>query len=113
MNWKLTRPGHSVRFECGEPICMIVPFPRTLLGELDPIRAPLSSSPESHERFHRWSHDRDEFHRKVAERDAEAIKQGWQKDYFRGQDPGADVFSDHQTKLSVKPFRRAESDLSG
>ena len=30
MNWKLTRRYHAVRFERGEPICMVVPIPRGL-----------------------------------------------------------------------------------
>ena len=35
MNWKLTRAGHPVAFEAGEPFCMIVPQRR---GELESFR---------------------------------------------------------------------------
>jgi hypothetical protein len=104
MNWKLTRPGLPVRFERGEPICMVVPFPRHLLSSLNPIRTPLSNDPVSEERHRTWSRDRDAFHRKIEERDEVAINQGWQKDYFQGRDPGLESFADHQTKLGVREF---------
>ena len=42
MNWKLTRPNHSVRFERGEPICMVVPIPRGLAEQLEPVYVPLT-----------------------------------------------------------------------
>jgi hypothetical protein len=32
MNWKVTRPDHSITFEEDEPICMVVPF---RVGELE------------------------------------------------------------------------------
>jgi Family of unknown function (DUF6065) len=104
MNWKLTRPGLPVRFERGEPICMVVPFPRHLLSSMNPIRTPLSNDPVSEERHRNWSRDRDAFHRKIEERDEVAINQGWQKDYFQGRDPGLESFADHQTKLGVREF---------
>ena len=36
MNWKLTRPFEWVRFEKGEPFCMLVPIPRGLAEGLVP-----------------------------------------------------------------------------
>ena len=104
MNWKLTRANHVVRFELGEPICMIVPFPRGLLDSLLPHKQPLESNADVAEGYKRWSADRDEFHRLIASGDAEAIERGWQKDYFQGRDPGSERFDPHQTKLTVRPF---------
>ena len=106
MNWKLTRPGQMVRFERGEPICMVVPMPRHLLAELNPIAMPLAENQELHERFRTWSHDRDAFHAKLAEQDETTIRRGWQKDYFQGRDPGTEPFEGHQTKLNVREFER-------
>jgi len=104
MNWKLTRPNHLVRFERNEPICMVVPIPRYLLSELNPKKMPLSENSEAQEGFERWSRDRNDFHRRIKEGDEAVLNQGWQRDYFKGRDPGKDPFEDHQTKLKVKPF---------
>ena len=105
MNWKLTRPHEVVRFERGEPISMMVPYPRQLLNQLIPQLRPLSDNLELRADYQRWSHDRDEFHRRVAAGDIEAVRQGWQKDYFQGHDPGRERFEEHQTRLRIRPFR--------
>ncbi|MEQ8786491.1 MAG: DUF6065 family protein [Pirellulaceae bacterium] len=104
MNWKLTRPDHLVRFERGEPICMVVPYPRGLLESCRPQRLPLAENPQLKSAYQRWSHDRDIFHQRVAEGDEQAQRAGWQKDYFQGRDPGSDRFGSHQTKLGVRRF---------
>ncbi|MBC8350975.1 MAG: hypothetical protein H8E66_03255 [Planctomycetes bacterium] len=104
MNWKLTRADHLVRFERGEPICMIVPYPRGLLDELTPRMEKLQCNPELAESYRRWSDDRDEFHRQMAAGNREVLERGWQKDYFQGRDPGSERVDDHQTKLPVCPF---------
>jgi len=105
MNWKLTRPHELVRFERGEPICMVVPFPRHLIDSLNPVVRPLSDNPELQTEYLRWSQDRNEFHRLKAEGDPDAIGRGWQKDYFQGHDPGNPRFEQHQTRLTVRPFQ--------
>ncbi|WP_253161529.1 DUF6065 family protein [Stieleria tagensis] len=104
MNWKLTRPGQLVRFERGEPICMVLPYPRNLLNEIQPVKMPLDCNQEVSEAYQRWSDERNEFHAKIRDGDEDATKRGWQKDYFQGRDPGADRFEGHQTKMGVKPF---------
>ncbi|MBC8356669.1 MAG: sulfotransferase domain-containing protein [Planctomycetes bacterium] len=104
MNWKLTRANHVIRFEAGEPICMVVPFPRGLIDSLSPHKQSLDSAPEVAQAYRRWSADRDEFHRLIASGDVQAIGRGWQKDYFQGRDPGRERFDTHQTKLIVRPF---------
>jgi len=104
MNWKLTRPHHLVRFERGEPICMIVPYPRGLLDELAPRKEPLENNQELAEAYRRWSADRDEFHRQMAAGNREVLERGWQKDYFQGHDPGNERVETHQTKLTVRQF---------
>jgi Family of unknown function (DUF6065) len=97
-------PNHIVCFEPGDPICMIVPYPRGLLDSLVPQKRPLDSNREIAEAYKRWSADRDEFHHLIASGDNEAIERGWQKDYFQGRDPGSTKFEGHQTKLGIKPF---------
>jgi hypothetical protein len=104
MNWKLTRPNHPVRFDVGDPICMIVPMQRGFLESLSPKRMPLASNVELERRYRQWSQERDAFHQRVADGDEEATRRGWQKDYFQGRDPGEQRFDQHQTKLRLKEF---------
>lgn len=108
MNWKLTRPNYLVRFERGEPICMMVPYPRGLLDNLMPRIESIDKDPELASRYRRWSSDRDEFHQRMAAGDKEVLERGWQKDYFQGRDPGSDRFDQHQTKIALRPFERRE-----
>lgn len=105
MNWKFTRPNQLVRFERGEPFCTIVPTPRGLIESLDPVCVPITSNPHVNDAFTKWSQDRNHFHEQVASGESEALKVGWQKDYFKGRDPGTDSFSNHQTRIVAKPFR--------
>ncbi len=109
MNWKLTRAGHAVRFERGEPICMIVPVARGLGEHLEPRRVPLKNNEKLAQEYQQWSDARDEFHRLVAKQEPDAVRRGWQKDYFHGQNPGTERFAEHQTKVPLKEFVRAES----
>ena len=44
MSWKLTRPGLPIRFEKGEPICMISPVKRGSTETFDPELLPLASN---------------------------------------------------------------------
>jgi hypothetical protein len=46
MHWKLTRVGHPVTFEAGEPFCMIVPQGRGELETLRPVIRPIEDDPE-------------------------------------------------------------------
>ena len=107
MNWKITRPHHSIRFERGEPICMVVPFPRGLCESLDPIRKPLADEPNLQREFQEWTASRAEFLKNLAKRDPETIKQGWQKDYNKGLTPLGERATEHQTRLHLRgEFRR-------
>jgi hypothetical protein len=109
MNWKITRPHHLIRFERGEPICMLVPYPRGLLDSFVPRLEPLDNNAELAAAYQQWSADRNEFHRRMREGDQEVLERGWQKDYFQGRDPGSEKFGKHQTKLQVREFRHDSS----
>jgi len=106
MNWKLTRPRHTVRFEAGEPICMLVPVPRGLIESLDPIRHPLTDNRPLFEQFEKWRNARNVFNTALAEHECDAVKQGWQKDYMLGRAVSGRRVAVHQTKLSVREFRQ-------
>ena len=47
------------------------------------------------------------YQERVVQGDQEAIRRGWQKDYFQGKDPGdSESFAEHQTKLRVREFEQ-------
>lgn len=106
MNWKLTRPKHAVTFEAGEPICMIVPVARGFAEGFAPALRPLASDPEVAERFHAWSRSRAAFLEKLDQRDPEATRRAWEKDYMKGTKQDGQAFREHQTRLQIRPFER-------
>lgn len=106
MNWRLTRRNHTVRFEQGEPICMIVPLPRDLAESLDPVHQPLTSNPKLARAYAQWRESRFAFNEGLARNDARAVKQSWQRDYMLGLDANGQPFTEHQTKLHLRPFRK-------
>jgi hypothetical protein len=86
MNWQMVEPG-SVRFEAGEPFCFISP---TQLGELNavrPVMRPISDAPDLQQELAHWTRHRDEFNVLIAKKDPQALKQAWQRFYFRGEHP--------------------------
>jgi hypothetical protein len=104
MNWKVTRPFEWVEFKADEPICMLVPIPRGLAETLVPRTARLESNPELNERYHQWEASRRGFLQGLKTLDPEAVKRGWQKDYFQGKTAEGGTFAGHQTRLNVKEF---------
>jgi hypothetical protein len=108
MNWKLTRANFPVRFERGDPICMVVPIPRGLAEGLDPIRMPLRKQPALHQEFLEWHRSRHAFNRAIQGGDPEATQRGWTKDYFKGAMATGSRAYEHQTRLHLREFRNAE-----
>lgn len=106
MNWKVTRPNATLRFERGEPICMVVPVPRGLAESFEPAAAPLSSDPGQLERYEQWRESRRVFNENLQRQDPETIERGWQKDYMRGIGTDGQAAPSHQTRLQIRPFRR-------
>ena len=109
MNWKFTRPDVAVRFEKGEPYCMIVPIHRRLAESLDPVTKPLSSDPERQDRVERWKQSRLAFNAALAANDPEVVKLGWQREYMLGKGIDGQQHPQHQTRLTLRPFRSGDS----
>jgi len=86
MNWKFTRPG-KVRFEKDEPFCFITPVAYRALDDLQPEIIPIEAAPERREAVQNYAKLRADFNRRLAEEDPEALRQKWQKWYFRGVQP--------------------------
>lgn len=108
MNWKLTRPNEWVGFEQGEPICMLVPIPRGFSEGFAPKIVPLKSDAELHQKYRAWEASRSVFLKGLLSNDPEAVKQGWQKDYFQGRTGEGGTFEGHQTRLHIRDFERDE-----
>jgi len=110
MNWKFTRPDVAIRFEKGDPFCMIVPVQRGLAESLDPISVPLASDPERQQRLERWKQSRESFNEAIAAKDPEVVRQGWQRSYMLGKDVDGQTHPQHQTRLALRPFRNIDTD---
>jgi hypothetical protein len=106
MNWKLTRPDHPVRFERGEPICMLVPVPRGLAEGLLPVRLPLSANAELERDYREWERSRLQFNAALGTLRPDVVQRGWQRDYTKGLTPRGTPAEEHQTRLQLRPFTR-------
>jgi hypothetical protein len=108
MNWKFTRPNYQVRFERGEPICMIVPVPRGVGEKLEPVYLPLDSNPELAKEYREWEKSRSQFNTDLSTLNPDAVKRGWQRDYMKGKTVSGGRAEEHQTKIDLREFTRAE-----
>jgi hypothetical protein len=104
MNWMLTRPNQPVVFEVDEPICMIVPQRRGELETFHPRVADIRTDATIQSEYHAWTRSRSQFLKYLNVAGSSAMRQGWQKDYFRGVSPRASRADIHQTKLSLREF---------
>jgi hypothetical protein len=104
MNWKMTRPYHTVHFERGEPICMIVPLPRGVAEQLDPVYVPLDDNPELAREYREWEKSRSTFNADLARLQPDAVKRGWQRDYMHGRTISGREAQEHQTRLHLREF---------
>lgn len=104
MNWIFTRAGAVARFRPGEPICQVFPVNCGHLEAVEPETRPITSEPELHAEFKRWSESRNSFNAGLKDQGSEAQKAGWQRNYFQGRGLDGSRAHAHRTKLAVKPF---------
>jgi hypothetical protein len=102
MNWKVMRPHEPVRFNVGEPLFQAIPMAGNVCADLEGavVRyARLSDDPSIARSYLEWQQGRNQFHQQKAA--GEVRPDGWQKDYFHGQDAsGRGAAPDHRTKVS-------------
>ncbi len=104
MNWKFTRKNNAVIFEKGESFCRIIPIPRYITEDINPVIANLSSNIQLHEMHKKWANSRSHFAKALKISGTPENKRKWQRDYFKG---GGDLwprFEHHQTVLKQKDF---------
>jgi len=104
MNWKFTVPNCPVTFKKGEPVCLMVPFPRHYVESYDPEIRSIHDNPKLEKTYQAWSLSRNEFNRKLEDPDSELDHTSWQKSYFQGRDLDGQKTLDHQTKIKLKSF---------
>jgi hypothetical protein len=107
MNWRFTRPGHWVRFEENEPFCFFFPVERGRLEAVEPELRPIAEAPELKAAYEEWGRSREALRQRMRVQ-AQAPADNWQKLYYRGLRPdGGAGAADHESKLHLRPFRRA------
>lgn len=110
MNWRITEPGRTIRFEAGEPIARIFPYPLAILDDFQIELCELDDDPAFKQRFIDWAESRKQGYakRKEAEEqlaqtqsmpDLDAL---WSKQYAQGKG-AAEAGSEHQTVFRCKP----------
>jgi hypothetical protein len=87
---------------------MLVPIPRGLTEGLLPKLTLLDHNPALKAEYTAWEAGRRGFLTDLKANEPEAVKRGWQKDYFQGKTSEGSTFDRHQTKLTVRPFAADE-----
>ncbi|MGZ4236429.1 MAG: DUF6065 family protein, partial [Solirubrobacteraceae bacterium] len=113
MNWKLTRPGHPVRFERDDPFCVILP---QRIGDLEtfrPVVREMSSDAEASEEFAVFADNRQQMQlRKFASPyvpELESYKTDWERHYYTGLTPSGKSAPRHVVKRQLARFEREEN----
>jgi hypothetical protein len=112
MNWKLTREGHPVRFEQGEPICVVLPQRRGELESFRPEVRSMDADPETAAGAAHWARQRDQLNIKKFlgeySNDFADYRGAWEQHYFRGQTAVGESAPVHQTQLKLADFERPD-----
>ncbi len=106
MNWIFTRPG-KVKFNKGEPFCFITLAQDKPLEAFDLVQRPLERDMELVGQYEAWRKQRSDFNAKLFKREPGAVKEAWQRYYFRGElpdDTGA-APKVHTNKRRLKALR--------
>ena len=106
MNWLFTRPG-TIRFDKGEPFCFITLTQDKPLATFDVVRRQLDADTDLRRQYDAWYRQRAEFNKRVHFQDPDALKEAWQRFYFRGElpDDTGPAPANHVNKRRLKPLR--------
>lgn len=103
MNWLFTAPGR-VRFERDEPFCFLNLVQPCALDSVEPVIRSLESEPDLKAQFDAWTNSRNEFMKRIHEGEPEAMREAWQRFYFKGQPPqgGGPAPGNHVSKRRLR-----------
>ena len=112
INWQMTRIDHEAIFEPGEPLAMIAPQPRSELESFRCEIRDIESDDAVLADYRRWEEQRNDFIRRLKQKDPDAQKQGWERHYFRGIKVSGEPADEHRTRLNLRQFedRRNEGE---
>lgn len=105
MNWRFTRPGR-ISFRAGEPFCFISILPHGILGDVEPVERRLKQDPALESAHSEWLSSRMDFVERLSGDDPEAVREGWQKKYHRGE--GAPPSAHHVRKRKLRSMTKFE-----
>jgi uncharacterized protein DUF6065 len=108
MNWKITRPGRTIKFERDEPICMITPIRRQDIETFQPEIRNLESDAELNRGYQAWHERRAALVKSLKDRPPERRDKPTQGNYIRGEGLLGEKTSGHQTKVEIRAFAEAE-----
>ena len=97
MNWKITRKDTPVRFERGQPICLIQPFDVGLLERVRPVLGDLDEDPVLAAKHDQWQARRSLF-------SALRGPQQSQHTYVRGGNEAGEAVPGHRTGIDLRDF---------
>ena len=108
MNWHFTRPG-QIKFAKGESFCFVTLAQDRTLDKFDLVQKRIEADPELRGQYDAWHRQRDEFNKSLSQRDPVAMKEAWQRFYFRGEFPEetGQAPKAHTNKRRMKPLRLA------
>ncbi len=101
MNYQFTRPG-TVVWEQGEPFCQIFVVPSMLQESVEPEMKRIKDNPEAAAELAVLTELRTDFRARQDRMEAEAIKQAWQRFYFKGIHPDGRAEPSHQVKMRLR-----------
>jgi hypothetical protein len=106
MNWRVLRPNEPIRFDLGEPLFQAIPLASNVCADIERAEVTycrLGDNAEVAQSYMEWQQSRNQFHQQKAK--GAVRPDGWQKDYFHGQDAaGRDAAPDHRTKVTPPPI---------
>jgi hypothetical protein len=80
---------------------------RGALERVEPEIRALSEAPQTEREYRAWSESRNGFNAGLEIPGSPAVRERWQKSYFRGQTPlGEPAPPTHQSRLRLRPFER-------
>lgn len=108
MNWQITRPGVPIRWEAGEPVCLLVPQRRGDLEAIRPRFEPFHAAPETKALVQLALQQRRELRRRqeIVHR-AGLVRRGrdaFERLYFRGRYPDGRAAPHHRATVRLHPF---------
>ncbi|MEJ8569470.1 DUF6065 family protein [Elongatibacter sediminis] len=118
MNWRITRPDQTIRFEAGEPIARVFPYPLGLLEESGIELHDLAEDPDFERQFREWGARRQQNYRE-RERKAKTASPAenpdldtlWNRQYARGA--GSDeADQQHETVFRCRPVSDNRGDAN-